>query len=117
MSTAQTTGRVAVITGASPGIGEATARALAADGHSVALLARRADRIQELANDVGDGAIAIEAEVTDRDSLVAAAQRVQDELGGADVLVNYAGIMLRNRSSPSSARTAAGWSRPTFSAR
>ena len=85
MSTDQPAARVAVITGASSGIGEATARALAADGHRVALLARRADRIQ---------ALAVEADVTDRDSLVAAAQRVQDELGGADVLVNNAGVML-----------------------
>ena len=94
MSTAQTTGRVAVITGASSGIGEATARALAADGHSVALLARRADRIQELAGELGNGAIAIEVDVTDRDSVVAAAERVQHELGGADILVNNAGVML-----------------------
>ena len=94
MSTESNTGRVAVITGASSGIGEATARALAADGYRVALLARRADRIQALADELGDGAIAIEADVTDRDSLVAAAQRVNDELGGADVLVNNAGVML-----------------------
>jgi NADP-dependent 3-hydroxy acid dehydrogenase YdfG len=94
MSTHSNIGRVAVITGASSGIGEATARALAADGHRVALLARRADRIQALADELGDGAIAIEADVTDRDSLVAAAQRVKDELGGADVLVNNAGVML-----------------------
>ena len=94
MSTESHTGRVAVITGASSGIGEATARALAADGYRVALLARRADRIQALADELGDGAIAIEADVTDRDSLVAAAQRVEDELGGADVLVNNAGVML-----------------------
>ena len=94
MTTESNTGRVAVITGASSGIGEATARALAADGHRVALLARRADRIQALADELGDGAIAIEADVTDRDSLVAAAQRVEDELGGADVLVNNAGVML-----------------------
>jgi NADP-dependent 3-hydroxy acid dehydrogenase YdfG len=94
MSTAQTTGRVAVITGASSGIGEATARALAADGHSVALLARRADRIQALASELGNGAIAIEADVTDRDSILAAAERVQQELGGADILVNNAGVML-----------------------
>ncbi len=94
MSTDQTTGRVAVITGASSGIGEATARALAADGHRVALLARRADRIQALADELGNGAIAIEADVTDRDSIVAAAERVRQELGGADILVNNAGVML-----------------------
>ncbi|GAA2583554.1 SDR family oxidoreductase [Microbacterium binotii] len=89
-----TTGRVAVITGASSGIGEATARELAAAGYTVALLARRLDRITALADELGNGAIAIESDVTDRDSIVAAAQRVQDELGGADVLVNNAGIML-----------------------
>ena len=88
------TGRVAVITGASSGIGEATARALSAKGYRVALLARRVDRIEALAAELGDGAIAIAADVTDRDSLVAAADRVQAELGGADVLVNNAGIML-----------------------
>jgi NADP-dependent 3-hydroxy acid dehydrogenase YdfG len=94
MSTAQTNGRVAVITGASSGIGEATARALAADGHRVALLARRVERIQALAGELGRGAIAIEADVTDRDSILAAAERVQHELGRADILVNNAGVML-----------------------
>ena len=89
-----THGRVAVITGASSGIGAATARALAADGHRVALMARRVDRIEALAGELGDGAIAIEADVTDREALVAAAQRVQQELGGTDVLVNNAGVML-----------------------
>lgn len=87
-------GRVAVITGASSGIGAATARALAADGYRVALLARRSDRIQALADELGDGAIAIEADVTDRGTLVAAAERVKAEFGGTDVLVNNAGIML-----------------------
>jgi NADP-dependent 3-hydroxy acid dehydrogenase YdfG len=94
VSTDQDSGRVAVITGASSGIGEATARALVADGHRVALLARRADRIHALADELGNGAIAIEADVTDRDSVVAAAERVQHELGGADILVNNAGVML-----------------------
>lgn len=94
MSTESTTGRVAVITGASSGIGEATARALVADGYRVALLARRADRIEALAGELGEGAVAIETDVTDRDALVAAAGRVQDEMGGADVLVNSAGVML-----------------------
>ena len=88
------TSRTAVITGASSGIGAATARALAADGYRVALLARRADRIDALAAEIGNGAIALPADVTDRDALVAAADRVQAELGGADVLVNNAGIML-----------------------
>jgi NADP-dependent 3-hydroxy acid dehydrogenase YdfG len=85
---------VAVITGASSGIGEATARALARDGYRLALLARRAERVETLADELGEGAIAITADVTDRDSLLAAAARVQEELGGADVLVNNAGVML-----------------------
>ena len=94
MSSDQHTGRTAVVTGASSGIGEATARALAADGNRVALVARRADRIEALADELGGGAIAIEANVTDRDSIVAAADRVQRELGGADILINNAGVML-----------------------
>lgn len=87
-------GRVAVITGASSGIGAATARALHADGYRVALLARRLDRIEALARELGEGALAIKADVTDRDQILSASTRVQDELGGADVLVNNAGIML-----------------------
>jgi NADP-dependent 3-hydroxy acid dehydrogenase YdfG len=90
----QDSGRVAVITGASSGIGEATARALAANGHGVALLARRTDRIEAIAGELGDRAIAIEADVTDRDAIVAAAERVKRELGRADILVNNAGVML-----------------------
>jgi NADP-dependent 3-hydroxy acid dehydrogenase YdfG len=94
MSLDPKTARVAVITGASSGIGEATARALAADGHRLALLARRVDRIQALADELGNGSLAIKADVTDRDSIVAAAERVKSELGGADILVNNAGVML-----------------------
>ena len=94
MSTENTSGRVAVITGASSGIGEATARALAADGHRLALLARRADRLAAVADELGNGTLAIEADVTDRDSIVAAAHRVRRELGAADILVNNAGVML-----------------------
>jgi NADP-dependent 3-hydroxy acid dehydrogenase YdfG len=90
----QAAGRVAVITGASSGIGEATTRALAANGFRLALLARRADRIQALTVELGNGAIAIQADVTDYDSLTAAARRVKAELGSADVLVDNAGIML-----------------------
>lgn len=94
MDDEQSTGRVAVVTGASSGIGAATARALSADGCRVVLLARRLDRIEALAAELGDGALAIRADVTDRDALLAAAARVQEELGGADVLVNNAGTML-----------------------
>ena len=90
----QNQGRVAVVTGASSGIGAATARALAAGGYRVALLARRTDRIAALAKELDNGSIAIEADVTDRAAIVAAAERVQQELGGADVLVNNAGVML-----------------------
>jgi NADP-dependent 3-hydroxy acid dehydrogenase YdfG len=90
----QHTGRVAVITGASSGIGAATARALAGEGMRVVLLARRVDRIDALAHELGQSATAVQADVTDRASLAAAAERVETELGGADVLVNNAGIML-----------------------
>ena len=94
MNAVQNSSRVAVITGASSGIGAATARALTAENYRVALLARRADRIEALAAELGETAIAMIADVTDRASLVAAANRVQSELGGADVLVNNAGVML-----------------------
>ena len=92
--TSSTRNQVAVVTGASSGIGEATARALAAGGYRVALLARRLDRITALAGELGNGSIAVAADVTGRDSLLAAAGRVRQELGGASVLVNNAGVML-----------------------
>jgi NADP-dependent 3-hydroxy acid dehydrogenase YdfG len=94
MTSNSTPDKVAVVTGASSGIGAATARALAADGYRVALLARRLDRITTLADELGHGATAIEADVSDRDSIVAAADRVRQELGTTGVLVNNAGVML-----------------------
>lgn len=90
------TGRVAVITGASSGIGAATARALAEHGAAVVLLARRADRIQTLQQelaDAGHSALAIEADVTDAASLQRAVVGAR-ELGRVDLLVNNAGVML-----------------------
>src|SRR3974390_2400396 len=90
----QGTGPVAVITGASSGIGEATARTLAASGYRLALIACRAGRIKALADELGNGSLAIAADVTDRDSIIKAADRVKAELGGTDVLVNNAVIML-----------------------
>ncbi|MGW3567497.1 SDR family NAD(P)-dependent oxidoreductase [Streptomyces sp. NPDC000941] len=71
MTDSRTSAGVAVVTGASSGVGAATARERAAAGFAVALLARRLDRIAAIAEEIGNGAIAIEADVTDRASLVA----------------------------------------------
>lgn len=90
-------GRVAVVTGASSGLGEATAELLAARGAKVAVLARRTDRLDGLVERVtaaGGTALALGVDVTDADSVHAAAARVQDELGTADLLFNNAGVML-----------------------
>src|SRR6266540_4201977 len=86
--------RVAVVTGASSRIGEATARVLAADGYSVVLAARREERIRELASQIGDGALAVPTDVTDEASARALIERAKSELGRIDVLVNNAGVML-----------------------
>jgi len=90
-------GRVAVVTGASSGIGEATSKRLAALGASVAVLARRTDRLDALVNDIrndGGTAIAITVDVTDAEAVKLAAQQVSEQLGAADLLVNNAGVML-----------------------
>jgi NADP-dependent 3-hydroxy acid dehydrogenase YdfG len=83
---------VARVTGASSGIGEATARALAAQGATVALAARRKDRLDELAGELGG--LAIEADVTDRAQAIAAVETTVRELGRLDIVVNNAGVML-----------------------
>ncbi|MFD5461728.1 SDR family oxidoreductase [Kitasatospora sp. NPDC127059] len=90
-------GRVAVVTGASSGIGEASAEKLASLGAQVVVLARRADRLAELVERIernGGRAVAIAADVTDAEALKAVAERVEDEFGGADLLLNNAGVML-----------------------
>jgi NADP-dependent 3-hydroxy acid dehydrogenase YdfG len=85
-------GTVALVTGASSGIGAAAARALAAHGASVAAAARRKDRLDALVGEIGG--LAIEADVTDREQARAAVERAVAELGRLDIVVNNAGVML-----------------------
>ncbi|WP_066955384.1 SDR family oxidoreductase [Streptomyces lushanensis] len=90
-------GRVAVITGASSGIGEASAEHLSALGAKVAVLARRADRLDDLVTRVdknGGTALALTADVTEAEEMLSAADQVEAELGSADLLFNNAGVML-----------------------
>jgi NADP-dependent 3-hydroxy acid dehydrogenase YdfG len=90
-------GTVALITGASSGIGEATALRLSSLGAKVALVARRRDRLEDLADRVagaGGRAEIIEADITDREQAEAAVERAASELGRIDILVNNAGVML-----------------------
>jgi NADP-dependent 3-hydroxy acid dehydrogenase YdfG len=86
-------GTVALVTGASSGIGEATARVLARQGAKVAVAARRKDRLDALAQEIGD-VLVIEADITDRDQAIGAVTRTVGELGRLDTVINNAGIML-----------------------
>ncbi|MEZ0352238.1 SDR family NAD(P)-dependent oxidoreductase [Mycobacterium sp. pR1184] len=86
----------ALVTGASSGIGEATAKALAAEGAAVALLARRAERLADLKAEIessGGTALVVPADVTDAEQVTAAVRRTVAELGRLDILVNNAGLM------------------------
>ncbi|MFF7442861.1 SDR family oxidoreductase [Streptomyces sp. NPDC008122] len=90
-------GRVAVVTGASSGIGEATAEHLAGLGARVVVMARREDRLVDLVARIekdGGEALALPVDVTDRAAVRAAAERIATDLGGADLLFNNAGVML-----------------------
>ncbi|TDC20653.1 SDR family oxidoreductase [Streptomyces sp. 8K308] len=91
-------GRVAVVTGATSGIGAATARRLALGGASVALLGRRADRLTALAEELRPAAagqlLPVAVDVADRDGLAQAAATVRSALGRVDIVVANAGAML-----------------------
>jgi NADP-dependent 3-hydroxy acid dehydrogenase YdfG len=90
------TGTVALVTGASSGIGEATAKSLAAEGASVAVVARRLDRLEALADSIGDPSRVevIESDVTDEDQARSMVDRAVTRFGRIDTLVNNAGVML-----------------------
>jgi NADP-dependent 3-hydroxy acid dehydrogenase YdfG len=93
-------GKVAVITGASSGIGEATAEALAAEGASVAVAARRKDRLDGLAQRIeesGGRVLTVECDVAEEGQAHDLIQQVERELGRVDILVNNAGVMLLSR--------------------
>lgn len=88
---------VTVITGASSGIGEATALSLAARGARVALIARSDDKLQALVGKIraaGGDAVAFRADVTDPDQVKAAVTAIEAQMGPVDILVNNAGLML-----------------------
>jgi NADP-dependent 3-hydroxy acid dehydrogenase YdfG len=90
-------GRVAVVTGASSGIGEATAAALASEGAAVALGARRADRLDALAKRIADDGGTVEAftvDVSEEEAARSFVLEAAERLGGVDILVNNAGVML-----------------------
>lgn len=97
ITAASLAGRVAVVTGASSGIGQACALRLAAAGARVAVVARREQRLAELVTRIekdGGTALAITADVTDPAAMRIAADRVRSEFGDADLVVNNAGVML-----------------------
>ncbi len=88
--------KVAIITGASSGIGEATALRLAGDGAKVVLTARRKEKLKELEKkitDSGGSALVVEADVTNRDDIKKLAKQTKETFGPCDILVNNAGIM------------------------
>jgi NADP-dependent 3-hydroxy acid dehydrogenase YdfG len=90
-------GTVALVTGASSGIGEATAKRLAAEGAAVAVGARRLDRLEKLVAEIADAggtAVAIESDVTDRAQAEDLVERTVKTLGRLDTVVNNAGVML-----------------------
>jgi NADP-dependent 3-hydroxy acid dehydrogenase YdfG len=101
-------GRVAVVTGASSGIGEATVRALSEAGAAVALGARRADRLEAIAEGVDGPTLVRAVDVSDEEQATTFVRDAAGELGGLHILVNNAGLMLLG---PVSDQTPDDWRR------
>ncbi|MGI3900738.1 MAG: SDR family oxidoreductase [Janthinobacterium lividum] len=91
------TGKVAVITGASSGIGEAAARLLVAEGVHVVLAARRREKLDALAAELGEAATAVACDVADPASVAAMFARVRADHGGVDLLFNNAGLGVNSK--------------------
>jgi serine 3-dehydrogenase (NADP+) len=91
--TGQLAGKTAVVTGASAGIGTATARALAAEGARVMLVARRADRLEALAAEIGPDACFAAIDLGHPDGAQALFDSALEQLGAVDIIVNNAGIL------------------------
>jgi NADP-dependent 3-hydroxy acid dehydrogenase YdfG len=87
-------GKTAIVTGASSGIGAATARLLAQYGCNAALAARRGDRLEALAAEIGDRALAVPTDITDPEAAAALVARTVEQFGAVDVVVNNAGLGL-----------------------
>jgi NADP-dependent 3-hydroxy acid dehydrogenase YdfG len=97
MTSTELNGTVALVTGASSGIGEATALTLAQQGATVAIAARRQDRLDDVArqiSDAGGTVLALQSDITSAEQAQALVARTVDELGRLDTLVNNAGVML-----------------------
>ena len=95
------TGKTILVTGASSGIGRATARAAVAAGAAVGLIARRQRELEALAKEIGTAenrVVALAADLTERASVQAAVDRAIEELGPLDVVIHAAGINIRERS-------------------
>lgn len=109
--TGRLAGTAALVTGASSGIGEASALALAEQGARVAVVARRKDRLEALVARIeaaGGSALAVEADIADEAAAIGAVEQTVERFGGLGVLVNNAGMMLLG---PTAAASTADWKR------